>query len=375
MGLCNSSAKVNDSAKSTTTAEHVTKQTALNTTPMATFVTSGETNNCASAANDNDSLSDYGPTYRLLVLGGARSGKSALISQIRAFCNVQSTEVELQHKKAFVFENIVSSMQELLKLAAASSLVFSNPANNENAKIVTEEMDDISDSFTNEQYQALKQLWGDNSLQKLYEDSRLYMINESTKYFFDSLDRIATEDYRPTAEDLITAYCPTVEAENFIFTVDNHVFQFFEFASCGVERHNWIQLYDYIDAIIVCISLSSYNLMIDDTRSRTYLIESLEFLEEICSEPKFSNTMIFVFLNKVDLLAEKLKEVPLCDYLNRYCGSCRFENAKSFFEKLVYSKNAGRNAPLKVEFTCATNSALTRLSLEKVFKTLMRIKK
>lgn len=47
--------------------------------------------------------------------------------------------------------------------------------------MVNDEMDDVSDSFTQEQYEALKALWTDAALRKIFSDSRLYMINESTK--------------------------------------------------------------------------------------------------------------------------------------------------------------------------------------------------
>lgn len=53
---------------------------------------------------------------------------------------------------------------------------------------------------------------------------------------------------------------------------------------------------------------------------QSYLDDSLKLLEEICAQPKFGDALIFVFLNKVDLFAEKLKEVPLCDYMKEYTG-------------------------------------------------------
>ena len=51
------------------------------------------------------------------------------------------------------------------------------------------------------------------------------------------------------------------------------------------------------------------------------LTDSLNLLEHICEEPKFESTPIFVFLNEIDVLKEKLERFPLKDFLPDYNGT------------------------------------------------------
>lgn len=49
-------------------------------------------------------------------------------------------------------------------------------------------------------------------------------------------------------------------------------------------------------------------------------MDSLNLLEQICAEPKFESTPIFVFLNEIDVLKEKLERFPLQNFLHDYTG-------------------------------------------------------
>lgn len=56
------------------------------------------------------------------------------------------------------------------------------------------------------------------------------------------------------------------------------------------------------------------------------LHDALNLLEQVCSEPKFHSTWIFVFLNEVDVLAEKLGKVPIEKNFPEYNGKIRVLN-------------------------------------------------
>lgn len=57
---------------------------------------------------------------------------------------------------------------------------------------------------------ALALLWEDAGIQQAYDNRSSINMNDSVRYFFNSIDRFADQDFVPTVEDLIMLYIPTV---------------------------------------------------------------------------------------------------------------------------------------------------------------------
>lgn len=66
------------------------------------------------------------------------------------------------------------------------------------------------------------------------------------------------------------------------------------------------------------------------------LHDALNLLEQVCSEPKFHSTWIFVFLNEVDVLAEKLGKVPIEKNFPEYNGKIRVLNLL-WYRSILYA--------------------------------------
>jgi hypothetical protein len=85
------------------------------------------------------------------------------------------------------------------------------------------------------------------------------------------------------------------------------------------ERKKWIHCFQDVTAVIFCVALSEYNLMLqEDTSNR--MQESLKLFREICNSPWFENTAIVLFLNKNDLFRDKIQKVDLNVCFDDYKG-------------------------------------------------------
>ena len=63
-----------------------------------------------------------------------------------------------------------------------------------------------------------------------------------------------------------------------------------------------------------------------------------------------------LFLNKMDLLADKIASKPLKSYIRDYNGPEGYEAACTHFRKVFVGANRSPNRPLYTHFTCATET-------------------
>ena len=85
--------------------------------------------------------------------------------------------------------------------------------------------------------------------------------------------------------------------------------------------------------------------------------ESLALFETIVSYPWFKRSSIILFLNKKDLLEEKVMTSHLVDYFPDYSGpECDYLEARDFIAKMFINVNQERAADIYPHFTCATDT-------------------
>lgn len=78
--------------------------------------------------------------------------------------------------------------------------------------------------------------------------------------------------------------------------------------------------------------------------------------EAICNSRWFKNTPFILFLNKIDLLEDKLKRSPITNYFPNYKGNPHVVNeVLDYFEEMLLSLNRTLK-PIYVHRTCATDT-------------------
>ncbi|KAE9552315.1 hypothetical protein FO519_004472 [Halicephalobus sp. NKZ332] len=306
------------------------------------------------------------------VVGAAESGKTTLLSQIRMLHKQPFSNSELIHRRAFIYANILNSMKIIINYAEANNLKFS-AENQKKAKEVLYTIEECIGPFNEEEFQILNKLWKDPVIQEAYKRRGEYNLNDSTRYFFDNLERINKSDFQPTSTDLIRAYCPTIGIQNIVFTAKNRSFQLFDIGGQKVDRRKWATMYDGLDAIFFCLAISEYDQKFEDDERESRLMDSLNLLEQICEEPKFESTPIFVFMNEADVLKEKLGKFPLKDYLPDYEGKNEKE-AMDFLLRKVEEKCKYHDENLiSIQYTCLIDNDEMEKILDNVFKQLLKM--
>lgn len=110
-----------------------------------------------------------------------------------------------------------------------------------------------------------------------------------------------------------------------------------------------------------------------EDRQTNRLRESLDIFETIVNNRVFVNVSIILFLNKTDLLEEKVKCVPLKDYFPDYTGpEHSLPDVQAFMVECFRAKRRdAAQKPLYHHFTTAINTENIRLVFRDVKDTIL----
>lgn len=114
------------------------------------------------------------------------------------------------------------------------------------------------------------------------------------------------------------------------------------------ERKKWIHCFEGVTAIIFCVALSAYDLVLAEDEEmvrgleatgggwgqwwgrglvlkalscpQNRMHESMKLFDSICNNKWFTDTSIILFLNKKDLFEEKITHSPLTICFPEYTG-------------------------------------------------------
>jgi len=90
-------------------------------------------------------------------------------------------------------------------------------------------------------------------------------------------------------------------------------FRVFDAGGQRAERRKWIHAFDDVTALIYVASLTEYDEVLFEDKSKNRLQESLEVWEDLVNSLHFLQVPILLFLNKLDLFEDKYvrRRIPL----------------------------------------------------------------
>lgn len=123
------------------------------------------------------------------------------------------------------------------------------------------------------------------------------------------------------------------------------------------ERKKWIHCFEGVTAIIFCVALSGYDLVLAEDEEMNRMIESLNLFDSICNSQWFVLTSIILFLNKKDLFEEKITRSPLTICFPEYTGPNTYDDALKYIAMKFECLNKRKDQKeIYTHFTCATDT-------------------
>ncbi|CAN7981610.1 unnamed protein product, partial [Ixodes pacificus] len=211
--------------------------------------------------------------------------------------------------------------------------------------------------ITPELASMMKRLWQDHGVQHCFSRSREYQLNDSASYYLNALDRISQASYTPTQQDVLRTRVKTTGIVETHFVFKELHFKMFDVGGQRSERKKWIHCFEGVTAIIFCVALSGYDLVLAEDEEMNRMIESMKLFDSICNNKWFVETSIILFLNKKDLFEEKIVRSPLTICFPEYPGDNTYEEAAAYIQMKFESLNKRRDTKeIYTHFTCATDT-------------------
>lgn len=251
----------------------------------------------------------YRATHRLLLLGAGESGKSTIVKQMKILHvdgfndqeKIQKTEEIKKNIKDGILA-IINAMKVIVPPCKVANLdlqwrvdwLLENMSTTENCV------------YTDEFFDHVELVWQDRGIQDTFERSNEYQLIDCAQYFLNRVETVRKPDYSPTNQDLLRCRVLTRGIIETHFQVDKVSFHMFDVGGQRDERRKWIQCFNDVTAIIFVVACSSYNLALMEDPTQNRLMESLDLFTVIWNNRFLKTISVILFLNKQDLLREKI---------------------------------------------------------------------
>nr|XP_010967450.2 LOW QUALITY PROTEIN: guanine nucleotide-binding protein G(i) subunit alpha-2 [Camelus bactrianus] len=297
---------------------------------------------------------------KLLLLGAGESGKSTIVKQMKIIHeDGYSEEVESRQYWAVVYSNTIQSIMAIVKAMGNLQIDFADSSRADDARqlfalsCTAEEQGVLPEDLSG----VIRRLWADHGVQACFGRSREYQLNDSAAYYLNDLERIAQSDYIPTQQDVLRTRVKTTGIVETHFTFKDLHFKMFDVGGQRSERKKWIHCFEGVTAIIFCVALSAYDLVLAEDEEMNRMHESMKLFDSICNNKWFTDTSIILFLNKKDLFEEKITHSPLTICFPEYTGANKYDEAASYIQSKFEDLNKRKDTKeIYTHFTCATDT-------------------
>lgn len=315
---------------------------------------------------------------KILLLGAGESGKSTFLKQMRIINGQEFDKKALLDFRDTIYENILKGMRVLVDARDKLGISWQSCENEKQGMLVMSWEGRVGGSGVEpSEFQlyvmAVSALWADAGIQQAYARRSEFQLSESVKYFLDNLDRIGQLNYIPSKQDILFARKATKGIVEHDFIIKKIPFKMVDVGGQRSQRQKWFQCFDGITSILFMVSSSEYDQVLMEDRRTNRLVESMNIFETIVNNKLFLNVSIILFLNKTDLLVEKIRTVDIRKNFPEFRGDPRrLEDVQAFLVQSFSRKRRNRGKPLFHHFTTAVDTENIRFVFHAVKDTILQ---
>ncbi|KAE9420434.1 hypothetical protein Angca_007361 [Angiostrongylus cantonensis] len=287
------------------------------------------------------------------------------------------SEQEIQDSKFVVYMNIMEAMTLLLGVKDELRIPFENNSMEIHGEVVRKAFA-AGCKYTEwspELCSALRALWTDGGIRKAYSTRNYFHISESSEYFFNELDRIADENYKPSLLDILHTRVPTSGVVQFLFTAKGINFEVYDVGGQRSERRKWIHCFDNVNAVIYVAAISEYDQVLKEDNKTNRLKEALLLFDSVVTNHYFKEISVILFLNKKDLFAKKIQSVSLKVCFESYDAD---RDGSGYVACVAYIRKRFEKALIRhskkpyIHETCATDTNQVQVVINSVIDTIIQ---
>ncbi|KAI0267725.1 G-alpha-domain-containing protein [Gloeopeniophorella convolvens] len=226
----------------------------------------------------------------------------------------------------------------------------------------------------------VKTLWASDVVQKMIKRRKL-RLEEWAEFFLSDIDRVAAKGYVPSTDDILHARIQTMGVAEHAFDVPLHgksvTWHLYDVGGARGQRHTWVPYFDEANAIIFVAPISAFDQYLEEDPRTNRIDDSLQLFTTICSNPLLKNIHLVLFLNKTDVLQNKLASgLRVNKYITSYGNRANdYETVVNYFRAhflQVHRKNNEKKRVLYSHLTSVVDIKTTRSIIANVRDSIFR---
>lgn len=310
---------------------------------------------------------------KLLLLGAGESGKSTIFKQIKIIHEQGFSTDETDQYKPIIFSNTIQSLHAIVSSMDRLKIRYSNEARMKDAELLKQVVSEQRESepINTKLAEGMQRLWADEMVQYCYRRAREYQLNDSAKYYLDSLHRLSSKFYQPTQQDILHTRVKSTGIMETHFTHKQVDFKLVDVGGQRSERKKWVNCFKDVKAILYCVALSAYDLTLREDNSVNRLHESIKLFSTVLNNRWFVDCVIILLLNKIDIFENKLKDSPLTICFPEYTGKNTYRDAIDYIKQQYLNLNKSKDHTIYTHYTCATDTDNIRFVLDTIADSLV----
>ncbi|KAJ6239590.1 guanine nucleotide-binding protein g(o) subunit alpha [Anaeramoeba flamelloides] len=293
---------------------------------------------------------------KILLLGPGDSGKSTVVKQMRL---INGLDFDQEEREDFVDKirfNVIQNTRALVFAMDQFGVEYSDKTNLKSSKYF-KSISPTNSTWGEDVYSNIKTLWKDQGIQEVFKKGSEFHLNDTSRFFFDTIDTINRNDYVPNNQDIICSRIKTTGISEIHFDIDDIAFRVLDVGGQRNERKKWIHCFQDVTALIFVVAISQYDQVLYEDETQNRMVESLQLFDEICNMPWFDKSSIILFLNKKDLFDEKIKRVDIKVAFKDYSGANESEEASKYIRSEFVKLYKNERKKVYPYFTCATDTS------------------
>ncbi|KAF4571609.1 hypothetical protein EYR40_008106 [Pleurotus pulmonarius] len=226
----------------------------------------------------------------------------------------------------------------------------------------------------------IQTLWSHPTVKALMTKRKL-KLDEWSEFFLSHITRVAAPDYIPTTDDILHARIQTMGVAEHVFDVNIHgksvAWHLYDVGGARGQRHTWVPYFDDANAIIFVAPVSAFDQYLEEDPRTNRIDDSLQLFTQICSNALLKNVHLVLFLNKTDLLKNKLDAgVRVRKYITSFGErSNDYETVIQYFRAhflQVHRRNNENRRVLYTHFTSVVDTKTTQRIIGNVRDSIFR---
>jgi len=164
----------------------------------------------------------------------------------------------------------------------------------------------------------IKALWESEEIKATFLRRNEFQIEECARYFISKVHQVMEKSYVPTDQDMVQTRERTTGIVEHHFQMSNpnpigfgqnkaQTVILIDVGGQRTERRKWIHCFEDVLILVFLAAVSEYDQVLEEDGRTNRLEESLNLFKAISGTVYFKEQEIILFLNKKDLLEEKIK--------------------------------------------------------------------